>query len=927
MRTFLTSVVLDLLSKKNEKLSNLKVILPSKRAGVFFKEALKKELQSSLILPSIISIEEFITETSQISQIDSVQVLFDFYKIYLDNYKKKKQDSFDQFINWASILLQDFNEIDRHLINPNHIFSYLKDINRIENWFLEDSKETILTKNYISFFDSFEIFYTKLNEFLLKNKIGYQGLQYREAEKKIDDYIAKNKSTKAKEKLVFIGFNALNKAEESIIKKLLDSQIATIYFDIDQFYIDENLPVTNFINKYKTTWKYFQKNRMNWIDNSFQKIKNISIIGVPKNVSQIKYAGEILQQNQSSEFEKEENKKFKNTAYILANENLLQAALNSLPKEVENVNITMGYPLKNITISNLFINLFKLHRNKIKLGKGDDFYFKDVISILNQVPLKNIFSTQKFNLEEIILKNKAVFISKVKLITLVSEQEKLIPLIELIFTSWDSSDKSITNCIKLLEIINKYTNNHLEKEYIYRFQTLFQQLYNLNMTYGYINDIEALQQVYKQLLNSESLSFKGEPLSGLQIMGMLETRVLDFERVIITSVNEGFLPSGKSNNSFIPFDVKREVGLPTYHEKDAIFSYHFFSLIQRATTIYLLYNTETDDFGSGEHSRFITQLEILQSKLPNLTLSKTIVSPKVKNMMLDTKLIHKSNDIIKQIREVAKKGFSPTTLTSYINNPIDFYKQKILKIKSINEIEETVAANTLGTIIHKTLEEIYKPFEGKFIQLNDFKKLQMEVNKIVKKHFNIEYENGDISSGKNLIIFEVAKQFIQRFLNQEIQLLKDGKQLKIIAVEKDLEIDLSINNIDFPIKIIGQVDRIDELDGIVRIIDYKTGLVEQRQLSIKNWELISTDYIKYSKSFQVLLYALMYAKTNNCSFEDTQIESGVISFKKLKAGFIKVNKQPISQSDIDNFEDELKKLITEICNKKIPFKENENKAY
>jgi len=927
MPTFLTSVVLDLLSK-NDNLTNLKIILPSKRAGVFFKEIIKREAKTNLLLPSIISIEEFITDTSQINKIDSVQILFDFYKIYLENTSKNKQDGFDRFINWASTLLQDFNEIDRHLIDPKYIFNYLKDINRIENWFLENSKETILTKNYISFFDSFEKYYSKLNNYLLEKKIGYQGLQYKEAAKKIENYITENKSANKtlKEKLIFVGFNALNKSEEFIIQKLVDNNIASIYFDIDQFYIDENLPASNFIKKYKAEWSYFQKNKFNWIDDSFQKKKNISIIGIPKNVSQIKYASEILQNlNQKSS---EKKQKFENTAYVLANENLLQTTLNSLPKDVENVNITMGYPLKNIITSNLFTHLFKLYQNNIKLGKSDSFYFKDVIAILNHPHIKNIFAKYQLNLVEIILQNNYIFLTKTNLIKLVASQQELIQIIKLIFNTWNSVENTLNNYLKLLEIINeKYTNNHLYKEYLYRFHTLFQQLKNLNEAYGYITDLESLQQVYNQLLNNENLSFKGEPLSGLQIMGMLETRVLDFETVIITSMNEGFLPAGKSNNSFIPFDVKREVGLPTYHEKDAIFSYHFFHLIQRAKTIYILYNTETDDFGSGEQSRFVTQLEILQNKLPNHILNKTIVSPNVINEVLETKLIEKSNDIVEQINQVAKKGFSPTTLTSYINNPIDFYKQKILKIKQVNEIEETVASNTLGTIIHKTLEELYIPYKGKYLLLNDIKKIKKEVSKTIKKYFKAEYENGDITTGKNLIIFEIAKQYIQNFLNQENQLLKNGKQLKIIALEKNIEIDLSIKGIKFPIKVKGQIDRIDELDGAIRIIDYKTGSVEQRQLSIKNWELISTDYIKYSKSFQVLLYAYMYAKSNQISFDDTIIESGVISFKKLKVGFMKVNNTAISQTDIDNFEKELKNLITEICNKEIPFKENENRAY
>lgn len=916
MQRFISFTINDLLTN-DENLVNYKIILPSKRAGVFFKDALKNQLKKFTFLPEILSIEEFIQEISEIELLNSIEILFEFYQIYLKNTPKNKIVDFEQFSNWSSILIQDINELDRHLIDVDYFFNYLADIHRIEKWFLNNERETVLTKNYLNFFNSFAIYYKEFYNYLIQHNKGYQGLQYREANKKIDDYI-KNNTTK---KIVFIGFNALNKAEENIIQKILENNIGEIYFDIDQFFIDKKLPYANFINQYKTTWNYYNTNKFNTISNDFIKEKQIHIIGIPKNVSLIKETGVLLKKINAN------STKYQNTALVLANENLLTTTLNSLPKEVENVNITMGYPLKNIELSNLFLHLFKLHQNKTKLGNEKSYYYKDVLNILNNVSLSNYFKTNNIDINELIinkiLKNNYSFIDKSKLLTLIKEKNSSTKIINLLFSNWENIEQVITNCIELINILQSKENSNLDTEYLNRFNNLFLQLKNLNQKYGYIKNLTSLRLVFNQLLNTESLSFKGEPLSGLQIMGMLETRVLDFETVIITSVNEGFIPSGKTNNSFIPFDVKREFGIPTYNEKDAIFSYHFYRLIQRAKNVYLLYNTETDDFGSGEQSRFITQLEVFNNELPNHTIHKSIISPKLNNISKELIQIKKSVTITNSLTELANKGLSPTALTNYIYNPIAFYKNKVLKIKTTEEIEETIATNTFGTIIHNTLEELYTPYINTFLTGEHFSLMQKKAIKTIEKYFKKVFKNGDITTGKNLLTFEISKYYIKTFLTQELDLIKSGKKLKILNLEIDLEIDLNIKDINHPIKLIGQADRIDELDGVIRIIDYKTGKVEQKNLNIKNWEQITKDYKNYSKSFQVLMYAYMYAKINNLSFDDNQIESGVISFKNLKLGFLKVNKKPITNEDIINFETELKKLISEIYNKEVPFLENE----
>jgi len=375
-------------------------------------------------------------------------------------------------------------------------------------------------------------------------------------------------------------------------------------------------------------------------------------------------------------------------------------------------------------------------------------------------------------------------------------------------------------------------------------------------------------------LSSETLDFQGEPLQGLQLMGMLESRVLDFETVIISSVNEGVLPAGKSNNSFIPFDVKLENKLPTYKEKDAVYTYHFYRLLQRAKNVYILYNTEADVLTGGEKSRFITQLDLEKTH----EIHHQIIAPQVPSIEIPLNVVKKTDALLTQITKVAHDGFSPSSLTNYIRNPIDFYYQKVLKIRDHVDVEETVAANTLGTVVHNTLEDFYKPLIGHFLKLETIKDLKSIIEKTVRYHFKNEYKEGDISKGKNLIIFEIAKRYVSNFLDLEIKALKSGDAIKIIAIEANNHITIDIDELDFPIRIRGKVDRVDTCNGVTRIIDYKTGHVKHNHVEIVNWEDITTDYKKYSKSFQVLTYAYMMQKSKMINLP---VEAGIISYPKI----------------------------------------------
>jgi len=594
----------------------------------------------------------------------------------------------------------------------------------------------------------------------------------------------------------------------------------------------------------------------------------------------------------------------------------------------------MGYPLKDIPTTNLLFSIFQLFISQEKLQKTADnqFYYKDVIRFLKHQSIYKLLSTTNTNLvddfTEEIGKENYIFITKNQLTTLLESTDASVKNVLLgLFKKYTTIHNFLDRILSVIALLKEETTD-LEKEYLFRFYTAFTQLKTLQTEFNYFTDLKTLALFFKQLIASETLSFQGEPLKGLQLMGMLETRVLDFENIILTSTNEGILPASSQQNSFIPFDVKLEFGLPTYREKDAIFSYHFFRLLQRAKNVFILYNTEHDVFGSGEKSRFVTQLEMLRPDIVHKT-----IAPKVITNKTELKQIGKTETTLQRLKELAAKGISPSALTNYLHNPVSFYKQKILKIKEFDDVEETVAFNTLGTVVHETLDELYTPFVGKFLTVEAILAMQEQAKDLVAKHFKIHFKNGNLTTGKNRLIFEVANRFVTNFLKKEKALLQHkNNQLKIIATEENLSTEIKINGLEYPVKLHGQVDRVDELNGVLRIIDYKTGMVTSSNLRVPEFENLRDE--KHLKAIQVLLYAYLYTQSKNYNFNQP-LEAGIYSFKNLNSGFLSVDfalprrkaETNITSEKLEDFITEIKSYISEIYNLEIDFIEPADLRY
>lgn len=915
MRTFLDDVIDDLLKKKYD-ISTLSFVLPSKRAGIHLRKVISEQVQQTIFAPEIFAIEEFVEIVSDLQYASNSELLFEFYEVYLKHTPELNIEPFDKFSKWAQILIQDFNEIDRYLIPPHKVFDYLSAIKEIEHqhWSL-DEDPTEYIQNYLEFWKRLKTYYDELKIKLKENNKGYQGMVYREAVNNLEQYTA----THHQKTFVFVGFNALNTAEEFLIQELLQQDLARIYWDIDETFI--NNPIHDaglFTRKHKAQWAYFNKHPFEWIGKHYKAPKDIQVIGVPKHISQIKYVGEVLEQILKTDGN------LAKTAVVLGDETLLLPLLNSIPSDTNAVNITMGLPLKVIPLATLFELLFELHKRGTRT-----IYYKDVIKVLSHqfisVLFKNAGQDGAQRIIAHIQTNNNIYISLEQLEMISADH---IAILRLLFGSWGNSAKSaISNCLSLISHIKSVFDKNKERhklslEYLYRFHQIFNTLEHLNLSFSHINSIQILHGIYKELLKSETLDFQGEPLQGLQIMGMLESRVLDFERVIITSMNEGVLPAGKSNNSFIPFDVKVENELPTYKEKDAVYTYHFYRLIQRTKEAYILYNTEPDVLQGSEKSRFITQLEIEGIH----DIKHHIVTPSVPKIEPQEVSVQKTSAVIDALDKVAQKGFSPSSLTNYIRNPIDFYYEKVLGIRQYDDVEERVAYNTLGTVIHNTLEDFYKPLEGKLLEVDAIKAMHPLIHTTIEKHFQIELKSGNISKGKNLIIFEIAKRYVSNFLDLEIADLKKGNEIEIVAIEQNANAHLELETLNKTINLNGKVDRVDRYNGTLRIIDYKTGRVDQGKVEIINWEDITTDYDKYSKSFQVLMYCYMMHKSGAITLP---VEGGIFSFRNLSSGLLKFAKKPaarsktkdmtITEDTLMSFEQELKRLITELFDPTVDF--------
>ncbi len=912
MRTFLEEVVTEIKSKYpvNERLV---LVVPSKRAGLFLLQLFARSAEKPGFAPTIFTIEEFVSEISGIRYASTTQLLFELYGVYR-RLHGEEAEQFHQFSHWGGTLLQDFNEIDRYLIPQKQIFSYLSAIQETDHWYLKPEK-TPMIEAYIKFWNSLEPLYNAFSDHLLEMHMGYQGLVYRKASEAAEQYARDSGDISH----VFIGFNALNAAEQNILQTLLSHQIADIYWDIDPVFVKDKVHDAGyFIRSYLRKWKHLSGKPLKGSVESYDSEKEIRIIGVPRSVSQAKYVGSLLNRlmSEGATFQK-------STAIVLGDENLLNPILNAIPPSISQLNITMGLSLSQTPVASLFNEFISLYLN----WKTQGWYHKDLLSILSHPYVKGLFDKPEETLDRLdsrIRERNLIYVKTAQLKTLnAADKEVFSLLFSEHFATPSSLLKGALSLIAALKERFESRSDTIGLEYLSKMEAVFNEIGTYIRKYDFITDLKSFHSLFRELMARETVDFYGKPLEGIQLMGMLESRNLDFETVIITSVNEGILPSGKTHSSFIPFDLKKEFQMPTYKEKDAVYTYHFYRLLQRAKNVYLLYNTEPDVLEGGERSRFVSQL--LTENRKEGSIRHIIASPPLKLPDPVHETISKDPSVLDVLKKRASDGLSPSALATYIRDPIAFYKKYILGIKESEEVEENIAANTFGTIIHASLEHMYAPFVGSVLDPVKISALLPQIPRITSDAFSEHYPNVSLDGGKNLIAFQVIQRYLENYLKMEIEACKKHR-VEILAVEEKIRIPLAIPGLPFPVFLKGTIDRVDKKDGMLRILDYKTGNTRKSDVEISQWEEIISEPNK-NKAFQMMTYALMYHRLHPSEW----FEAGIIPFRDLDKEIFLLTfpgspEKETSQKQhllnplaLEAFSEQLKSLLLTLFDLKVPF--------
>lgn len=948
MDSFLYTVATRLLEAHPDNFDGVTVVFNNRRAGLFLNREITKlkneqlgqsSTPSTYIMPRVVGIDDLIAELGGLQIVPNEFLLFELYDIHRGLKEVGRRfESFEEFIPFGEMLLADFSEIDLYRVDPNEILKNLLEIKQMGEWDVSGCKRTPLQEKYITFYSSLIHYYTAIHERLMARGQAYAGMAYRHVADNIDSMIdrqfpAHEKSSYRQANaphIWFVGFNALSACESTIMDHYVRRGIGTVIFDGDDYYYsDHSQEAGHFLNKFASRYPGNTA-----FVNHFTEKKNITIINCPENILQAKKAGQILAElfpatdpDKKEASQQEEDKSVNDkqektdtpplTALVLADESMLVPVLNSIPPTVGKANVTMGFPFVYTSIHLLASNIIQLYQH----GKGSKYHHSEVTAVLCDNLIAKVLQWEQVRATIIkkISNDKMVYAKADYLTDLLAslpQGEKL----NYLFTNTEGGEINVDDILTILkQTVQLITQSSVvledakEYESVACFTQILNYLSDLQETYHCMDTITTLQRIYTRLAQRRSVPFYGEPLQGLQILGMLETRSLDFDRVILMSVNEGVLPKGRSNNSLIPLFLKRKHHIPTFEDKDAVYANHFYRLLQKANQIYLLYSSETEGVGKGEPSRFILQVcNELAERYPNINVELQVVyADNGETVQRPYSMAVKSERVQQRLKEKAEKGFAPTTLNNYRACPLAFYYKDIVGIADDNELKEELEANELGTCIHKILQNIYLT-GNPTVEANHLKKALKEINNTVDNYFRDELLRGRVESGKNHIFNEVAKLQISHFLQKEIKLVEDGQHIEIKLLEEDLNHKLTLPSVKGigTVTIKGTADRIDKVGNMLRIGDYKSGKVDGSELSVQN---MTPDVMKVpDKWFQVMTYAWLYCRCHNLKEPFT---AGIFPLRSLGADFMPVSwngDSILTPSHIDRFEELLVTLLSSI---------------
>lgn len=890
MQSFLERLADYYIQNHLTELSDICFVFPGRRAGLFFNRYLSQKVTKPIWAPQTLTISELFGKLTPIPVSDNISLIFKLHQCYRDT--MPSDISIDEFLPFGEMLLNDFNDIDKYLAHPEKLFTNLADLKALEDdlsyltpeqieairtfWSSFDLKK--LSKHQEEFVNTWEkLFqlYSVFNQQLLNDQEAYEGMIYRATAERID----REKSIDLPYlHVVFAGFNALNACEKKLFHYLKIQHKTAFFWDFPQWIMDQSRdgagnhsPADHEAIRFVKQNLYDFPQPDDWESPGADELPAITITSAPNDQVQAAIAHDFLKDSQGTKPSEEK------MALILADENQLFAALHAIPEEINNINITLGYPLKSTPAYGLVENLLTLQKTARTTRQGKTwFYHRPLLALLRHQYMASVMGETQGELIRKMVSSNQIFIEK--------EFLEHTSFTSLVFRKIETTS-DLTNYLNdiLLHVfgeLEKKEDSEFEREFVFHLYTVIKRLSDILAHQQHQPAPETWLVLFRRIAEQETVPFKGEPLSGLQIMGLLETRALDFDKLVILSMNEGIFPRSTPPNSFIPFNLRKGHGLPTIDNQDAIFAYYFYRLINRAREVRLVYSTTKTVTGEGEMSRFLQQLYYeYPGEVKVETAVQNVTIPGAQKLEAS-----KTPEVMKKIESWLAGGpqaLSPSALSTYIECPLRFYYKYIAGIREPETIGEDLDPRVFGNLFHQILEKLYGPYTGSTITAEQLKKLagnesflKETMNDVFVANIPFIRQKSTIFNdlqGKNSLIYEVLFKYIRQFLGREME----ATPFYLVSLEEKVQGEIALSN-GIRVQLGGTIDRTDIRDNALRIIDYKTGQAGQSIKEIA--ELFDTEKHSSCKAiFQTLLYSLIVEPDNHGKL----IAPGVISVKHL----------------------------------------------
>jgi hypothetical protein len=871
---FLKEIAAILLKPGEYNLAETWVVFPNKRARLYLSKFIGELTDKPVWAPRYVSINELMEGLSGLVLADRLTLLFELFSVYRQ--ATGSPENFDNFYPYADALLADFDETDKYLANASDLFSNLAGLKAMEGKFSYLSEEQITAirrfwntfdpentsegqRTFLSLWEVLPEMYSGLRDRLEKKGLAYEGMAYRRVAEDLsgDRQIGYLDGRK----YVFIGFNALNKCEEKLFRYLKNYGMADFFWDYDNWYTDKDFHEAGFFIR-KNLIDFPPKKEINHDSFSSQE-KRIWFLPVPSNTGQAGALPFVFEKlGIKNELDTE------HVALVLADENLLIPALYAIPEMVSDLNITMGYPIAGSAVFNLVDSLYELARNRRLASDGTPgYYYKDVISILGNPLLKTIYQEHFERVRDLVVEKNLVYLSPADILSGAKD--------DLLFQAGVGEGNACQYLLAMVEYLlrllagpeNQARTDPVQLEILFQVYNFLTRLKDILAGYSFAPERETLFRLIRRMLRTLHIPFSGEPLSGLQLLGILETRTLDFDHVIILSMNEGVLPRSTAIPSFIPQNLRIGFGLPTPEHQDSIYAYTFFRLIQRASNVVLVYDSSTGGLRTGERSRFLHQLYY---ELPEKVTEINPVFPVVllPVMPITVKKAGRIAESLMRYTGETAKLLSPSAVNEFLNCSLRFYFHHIAGLPQPDEITEEIDARMFGNLLHKSMQYLYGTLGSSLItpeRLGQVLRQDEIIDNALNKAFSEELFGGkEISPTRKIEGFnQIVRQVLKSYIRNLIKADQEGGAFTLVDLEKRFSaiIPVSVEGRTFTIQVGGTIDRVDLYQGSIRIIDYKTGTIKK---SFGTVESLFDGKVKTRNDavFQVLMYAMVYHKLN-----------------------------------------------------------------